>query len=192
MSVGVLTTLVNATRPRFTSSRAMLVCLRLALFTSMRGFEPCTSCLLLKLATMISRNRESIPGHVPSYAAPAGSWPLLLFCSAMTYFFAHTRGPLKAAPQVKEHRDSHDRDYPNLQPTHGRFLTVRTSHRPQTKDSSALRTGPNHFWKHLGHHPFAFPQNRFQLPMVQRTSFAEFHQRIRNEPKGRLAAVCRC
>jgi hypothetical protein len=54
----------------------MLVFLRLTLLASIRGFEPCKSCFVLKPATIMSRNRESIPGHVPSFATPVKPLPL--------------------------------------------------------------------------------------------------------------------
>lgn len=59
---------VKRTSPRFTSSSAILVFRRLNGSTSIRGCEPCNSCLVLNPATMIRRNRESIPGHSPSLA----------------------------------------------------------------------------------------------------------------------------
>jgi hypothetical protein len=61
---------VKETSPLLTSSSAMLVCLRLALFASTLGVDPCNSCFARKPATTINRNRESIPGHLPSNATP--------------------------------------------------------------------------------------------------------------------------
>src|ERR1043166_8796890 len=55
--------MVNATRPRLTSSRAMLVFLRRSGSASMRGVAPRVSCLFLKAATTISRYTDSTPGH---------------------------------------------------------------------------------------------------------------------------------
>src|ERR1044071_8570599 len=62
--------MVNCTRPRLTSSMAMLVFLRRSGSAMMRGRAPRVSCLFLKAATTISRKTDSTPERCPSLSVP--------------------------------------------------------------------------------------------------------------------------
>lgn len=69
---------VKGTKPRFISSNAIVVFLRLSGSVSTRGFEPCKSCLVRKPATIINRNLESMPGQKPSPATSLKSFLVAL------------------------------------------------------------------------------------------------------------------
>src|SRR5882762_3341307 len=77
----------------------MLVFLRLPLSTSIRGFEPWSSCFVLLPARMMSRKRESIPGHVPSLATPVGPLPFTFSLIAIFLFLYQDCRALEDRPK---------------------------------------------------------------------------------------------
>lgn len=92
---------VKGTSPRFTSSRAIVVFLRLSGSVSMRGFEPCNSCFVRKPATIISRNLESIPGQTPSLATSLKSFLVALCVTAICLVFGSRFSSKKLAHSVR-------------------------------------------------------------------------------------------
>src|SRR5687767_663933 len=98
---------------------------------------------------MMSRKRESMPGHVPSVATPVAFLPFNFSVPAICFFpLLKLRNRVEIAPSIwlqklRENKDrghDHHCDRQNLQPIHGGFFTFRAAYSPQPQNPATMIT----------------------------------------------------
>lgn len=123
--------------------------LRLFLSTSMRGFEPCRSCFVLKPARIMSRKRESIPGHVPSLAAPLKPLPFSFSVLAVSCLFLKVFQSCLCESNLKTHF------------VNGYFIHLTTKTSPGERAPCTAKTAIGQTCSHLT--PISFHSDRRQI-----------------------------